>query len=237
MPSNSFITSVLLPICVVLLLLNHSNVVHGAAFKEGDSCEINGADYMDYNFTGQYTVAGKGCSLENNTKTNCLCSIDYTDGTDKSPFIWQCFGAVKFGPIEGKICPKTVPVVKQTGVKEIDFSESQLDVPVPCNSSHPTGYGGDDACGYSECETGGSYSAICGCTGKYWICLHSKCNCGDMAADSGSGNNGSATGGNKSNSTSAAVANRPGHMSIFHILSTGMVGIVASSLTLFVVGF
>jgi hypothetical protein len=235
MSSNSFITSVLLPIVAVLLLMN-SDVAHGVVFQEGDSCEINGADYLDYNFTGQYTVAGEGCSLENNTKTNCLCSIDYTDGTDKSPFIWQCFGAVKFGPKEGKICPKTVPVVKQTGVKPIDFSESQLGVAVPCNSSHPTGYLDDYACGYSECETGGSYSALCGCAGEYWICLHSKCNCGDMAADSGSGGN--ATGGKKSNSTSAAVANHAGHMSIFHILSTsGMVGMVASSWTLFVVGF
>jgi hypothetical protein len=235
MSSNSFITSVLLPIVVVLLL--NSNVAHGVVFKEGDSCEINGADYMDYNFTGQYTVAGEGCSLENNTKTNCLCSIDYTDENQQGLFIWQCFGAVKFGPKEGKICPDTVPVVKQTGVKPIDFSESQLGVAVPCNSSHPVGYNDDYACGYSECESGGSYSALCGCVEKEWICLHSKCNCGDMAADSGSGNNGSATGGNKSNSTSAAVANHAGHMSIFHILSTGMVGIVASSLTLFVVGF
>jgi hypothetical protein len=180
MPSNSFVTAVLLPIVVFQLLLNHLNVAHGAAFKEGDFCDVDGADYLDYNFTGEYAVAVEGCLLENNTKTNCLCSGDYSDEDNQGLFIWQCNGMAKFGPKVGKTCPDTVPLVKKTGVDADNFSESESSTTVACNSTiHPGGYNDDYACGYSECETGGSYSAICGCIEEKWICLHSECKCGE----------------------------------------------------------
>jgi hypothetical protein len=81
-------------------------------------------------------------------------------------------------------------VIKRVGVGSIDFTEELEGVPVPCNTTiHPTGYPGDEVCGYSECESGGSYTAVCGCvdsgtrtdptesSGMQWICIHSTCGC------------------------------------------------------------
>jgi hypothetical protein len=171
---------------LVLLLSTLSVLVQSALTNEFDYCGIDGRKYLDYNFTGDHNVAGEGCTLGN--KTNCLCSIDYNDNSSLSPFIWQCGGTVKFGPNGNKTCPPKVPVVKPTGVNSIDFTESMLGVPVVCDTAdYPTGFPGDEACGYSECESGGDYTAICACvdfakrgvnfTGMQWICLHSTCNC------------------------------------------------------------
>ena len=121
--------------------------------------------------------------------TNCLCAPNFDDSQSLSGFVWQCNGKVEFGPKNGKVCPEKVPVIKREGVDSIDFSEELLSAGAPCNTTfNPTGYPGDESCGYSECETGGSYSAICGCvdlgnrsevetSGMQWICLHSKCRC------------------------------------------------------------
>lgn len=81
-------------------------------------------------------------------------------------------------------------MIKRVGVDSIDFTEDLVGVVIPCNISiHPTGYPGDESCGYSECESGGSFSAICGCVdlgtrgdtgmsvGMQWICMHSTCGC------------------------------------------------------------
>jgi hypothetical protein len=183
--SSLFLSMVHRKLLLVLLAASLNGLVHSAGFAEGDYCGVDGAKFLDYNFTGNFNVAGDGCTLGN--KTNCLCSIDYNDESSLSPFIWQC-GAVEFGPKGNKTCPATVPVVKPTGVNSIDFSESMLGVPVDCDTAlNPTGYPGDEACGYSECESGGDYSAICGCVDgsrpdvgfstTQWICLHSTCNC------------------------------------------------------------
>jgi hypothetical protein len=229
--SSNFLFTAAMFLVVALLTFNVAN----AAFEEGEYCGVNGKKFMEYNFTGEYAVAGKGCTLENNTKTRCFCSIDYTDRASGSPFIWQCFDAVKFGPVGEKVCPATVPVVKPTGVNQIDFSESMLGVAAACNTSeNPTGRPGDEVCSYSECESGGKYSAICGCvdlsqreelnaTGMQWFCLHSTCSCGDEAPAGTI---------SKPNSAAANAA----HGRIVRI-AAGLVGTFASSVALFIVGF
>jgi hypothetical protein len=174
-------------------------VVDSAVLQQGEYCGVEGSDFLSDNFTGSVAVAGKGCASANNT--NCLCAPNFNDGESLSGFIWQCNGQVEFGPKNGKVCPDKVPVIKRVGVDSIDFSESMLGVPVACNTSiNPTGYPGDESCGYSECESGGSFSAICGCVdlgnrsevdsvGMQWICLHSTCGCSLTQDDSTSTEN------------------------------------------------
>jgi hypothetical protein len=161
--------------------------VSSTALEMGETCGVDGSGFLEPDFLGNVSVAGKGCVSGNNT--NCLCAPDFDDKQSLSAFRWQCNGDVEFGPKNGKVCPLTVPVIKEMGVASINFSEAMLGVPVPCNTTiHPTGRPGDEACGYSECESGGSYSAICGCvdlgdrsevnaSGMQWICLHSTCGC------------------------------------------------------------
>jgi hypothetical protein len=172
--------------------------VNSAVLQQGELCGVEGSDFLSDNFTGSVAVAGKGCVSANNT--NCLCAPNFDDSESLSGFIWQCNGKVEFGPKNNKVCPPKVPVIKRVGVDSIDFSEEMLGVSVPCNTTiNPTGYPGDESCGYSECESGGSFSAICGCvdlgnrsetdqTGMQWICLHSTCGCSleedDSPADS-----------------------------------------------------
>jgi hypothetical protein len=64
-----------------------------------------------------------------------------------------------------------------------------------CNLTvHPSGRYGDEVCGYSTCEEGGDYSAVCACVdlervrgiegaGQQWFCLHSKCGCGEEVVE------------------------------------------------------
>jgi hypothetical protein len=209
---RNFITMAYFKFFLVLLLSTLNVLVQSTGTKEFDYCGVDGEKFLDYNFTGNHNVAGLGCTLGN--KTNCLCSIDYNDQSSLSPFIWQC-GTVEFGPKGNKTCPATVPVVKPTGVNSIDFSESMLGVSVTCDTAvNPTGYPGDEACGYSECEKGGDYSAICGCVdfsqrddvelkGVQWICLHSTCNCPEDGTVTGNKNS------TTNNSTSAAASTLP----------------------------
>ena len=160
--------------------------VNGADLKQGDICGITSADYFAENFTGPVAVSGNGCASENNT--NCLCGFDFNQ-EGEGPWKWQCNGAVQFGPKNGKVCPEKVPVIKRIGVDSIEFDENSTGL-VPCNTTiNPTGYPDDEGCEYSECESGGSYSAICGCdpmgnAGEHWVCLHATCACGlsDAAA-------------------------------------------------------
>ena len=161
--------------------------VNSAVLQEGENCGVDGGDFLLENFTGNVVVAGKGCASGNNT--NCLCAPNFDDQQSLSEFLWQCNNAVEFGPKNGKVCPPTPPVLRKVGVNSVDFSVDMLGVTVPCNTSvNPTGRPGDETCGYSECETGGSFSAICGCVdlddrnetesvGMQWICLHSTCGC------------------------------------------------------------
>lgn len=158
-----------------------------ASFEEGDACGVTSRDFLNYDFASNYTVAGEGCTLGN--ETGCYCAPDFSDNAALSDWKWQCNDTVKFGPVEGKVCPATVPVPKKNGISDSSFEESMLGVPVYCNTTiHPTGRGGDEVCDYSECETGGSFSAICACVdlddrgiggGVQWFCMHSKCSCTD----------------------------------------------------------
>jgi hypothetical protein len=156
--------------------------------QQGDLCGIEGSNFLDDNFTGTITVAGEGCVSANNA--NCLCAPNFDDPASLSGFTFQCNGKVSFGPQNGKVCPEKVPVIKRVGVDSIDFTEDLVGAVIPCNTSiHPMGYPGDEVCGYSECESGGSFSAICGCVdlgtrgdtgmsiGMQWICMHSTCGC------------------------------------------------------------
>jgi hypothetical protein len=155
---------------------------------EGDTCGIEGSNFLETDFIGSAAVAGDGCTL--GSDTNCLCAPNFDDVESLSGFTWQCNGEVQFGPKNDKVCPEKVPVIHREGVNSIEFNEDLLGVPVPCNTSiHPTGRPGDEVCGYSECESGGSFTAICGCVDlgnrsdvttseMQWICLHSTCGCG-----------------------------------------------------------
>jgi hypothetical protein len=172
-PFNSFLL-------VFAALLNVFVQRTGAIVQEYDLCGVDGERVTDYNYTVEHNLAGDGCTLGN--KTNCICSIDYSDQSSPlPPFKWLC-GTVEFGPKGTKTCPPTVPVVKQIRVDSPNFTESMLDVTVPCNTTiHPTGYPGDESCGYSECESGGNFTALCGCVdfsqhqyniadGVQWVC-------------------------------------------------------------------
>lgn len=159
----------------------------GSALLNGELCGIEGKDFFNDNFTGRVAVAGNGCV--SGADTNCLCAPNFDNQATLKGFVFQCNGMVNFGPKKGKVCPATVPVIKRVGVASINFTESSIGVPVPCNTTiHPTGYPGDESCGYSECESGGSFTALCGCvdfgagspgrpSGMIWTCVHSTCGC------------------------------------------------------------
>jgi hypothetical protein len=173
----------------VILFLGYTKA---AVYQQGDTCGVSGNDVLGDNFTGSVAVAGNGCTLGNNS--NCLCAPNLNDGGDVSDFIWQCNGTVEAGPIDGKVCPNTIPVPVSKNVTSSDSgnaTESMLDVSITCNTTiHPTGGPGDPNCAYSDCESGGNFSAICGCFdlgsqgGMIWICLRSTCDCGDDASES-----------------------------------------------------
>jgi hypothetical protein len=117
---------------------------------------------------------------------------------------------VNFGPNPSttKICPETVPVAKGLGdlafVQQIRKLESNNNTStvlgigtessiqkqnVPCDTNlHPTGQPEDEVCPYSDCDEGGSHSAICACIdlskyglgdGMEWVCMHATCACNE----------------------------------------------------------
>lgn len=96
-----------------------------AAFKEGDECGVTASDFVNVDFSGDYLVAGEaGCTLGEDTK--CYCAPNLTDGERRGTFEWQCNGSVNFGPSDGKTCPETVPVPKNSDIlglvpKQVSF--------------------------------------------------------------------------------------------------------------------
>jgi hypothetical protein len=168
-----------------LAILAATVAAANGAFKEGDECGVTAADFVNVDFSADYLVAGEeGCTIDG--KTQCYCAPNLTDGESQGTFQWQCGGTVNFGPVEGKECPATVPVPKNSDILGLVPKQSG---DRSCDSSiNPTGRPGDEVCPYSECDEGGDTSAICACIdlakygfgeGEEWFCLHSTCSCGD----------------------------------------------------------
>lgn len=173
-------------VAVVLVFLIRASEAQDPV-KIGDECGVNGADFLDDSFTGTYRVSGDaGCTI--GEETGCYCSPILGDADPLGEWIWQCTSespdAVPFGPADGKICPAEMPV-------PLGFLE---DVNPSCNSSNPTGQAGDPPCSYSDCDSGGNLTAVCGCVDLtfgqgpdeegdlQWFCLHSTCECGAVPA-------------------------------------------------------
>ncbi len=61
---------------------------------EGDGCDIDGGDFLDNRFMGDWLVAGHpGCTLfdsYNEKQKNCLCHPVLGDGDPLSEWAWQC---------------------------------------------------------------------------------------------------------------------------------------------------
>ena len=107
-------------------------------FQKGDTCGVTSADFVNVDFSGDYLVAGEaGCTLGENTNVSgrvhtllvihlagtdrrilfqCYCAPNLRDGDALGPWEWQCNGEVNFGPSEGKQCPSTVPVPKNSDI-------------------------------------------------------------------------------------------------------------------------
>jgi len=98
----------------IALLASALAAAHGA-FQEGDSCGVTSADFVNVDFSGDYLVAGEaGCALGSDTK--CYCAPNLADGESLGEWEWQCNGTVNFGPADGKQCPETVPVPKNSDI-------------------------------------------------------------------------------------------------------------------------
>lgn len=101
---------------IFILASSTATVAHGA-FSEGDSCGITSADFFNVDFSGDYLVAGEAaCTLAGENEEGCYCAPNLADGESLSEWIWQCNDTVNFGPIEGKQCPSTVPVPKNSDI-------------------------------------------------------------------------------------------------------------------------
>mmetsp|Transcript_6739 Transcript_6739/g.8808 ORF Transcript_6739/g.8808 Transcript_6739/m.8808 type:complete len:222 (-) Transcript_6739:1322-1987(-) len=180
----------------------HSAAARELPFAEGDACNVQSSQFFDDSFQGEYLFAGDaGCTL--GEKTGCYCAPDFDDETNLSGWKWQCNKSVKFGPVEGKVCPTTIPLAKDEISADILLSYRAGNIednPIACDLSiHPTGRQGDEACSYSTCDEGGDMSAICGCVdlakyklgeGQQWYCMQSTCSCG---VDCGDGKKSSAS--------------------------------------------
>lgn len=98
-----------------LAILAATVAAANGAFKEGDECGVTAADFVNVDFSADYLVAGEeGCTIDG--KTQCYCAPNLTDGESQGTFQWQCGGTVNFGPVEGKECPATVPVPKNSDI-------------------------------------------------------------------------------------------------------------------------
>uniref|UniRef100_A0A7S2A189 Uncharacterized protein n=1 Tax=Trieres chinensis TaxID=1514140 RepID=A0A7S2A189_TRICV len=174
----------------IATLLSFAPVAFGA-FKDGDNCGVTTRDFIDDVFVGDYLVAGEGgCDLNEND-VRCHCHPNFDDDTSLGEWAWQCSDdPVTFGPAPGKECPETIPVPYEVEFIEAfrEGTATDAENPLVCDSTkHPTGREGDEVCAYSECDNGGSRSAVCGCVdlkgygigiGEQWYCLHSTCDCG-----------------------------------------------------------
>ena len=186
-----FVSSMLL--ATVLLVASTFTAGASSGVQIGDTCGVNGADFLDATFAGEFRVAGEtGCTID--LATGCFCAPKIGDEDQLGEWIWQCNSQspsqdeqlVPFGPAPGKICPSEIPVpVGYEG-----------DINPLCNfTQHPTGQEDDPPCGYSDCDQGGNFSAVCGCvdlafgkgkeaTDFQWYCLHASCHCGAAPSES-----------------------------------------------------
>jgi hypothetical protein len=181
---------------LLLLLLVSATTVSVASsdppsWVEGDYCNVTSRDFLNANFSSVHTVAGEGCTVGGNSNlSSCYCAPVLNNNESLSDWTWQCGDKVSFGPTNGKTCPAEVPVLSPFNNNNT-VAESALGVGASCNLTvHPSGRYGDEVCGYSTCEDGGDYSAVCACVdlervrgiegaGQQWFCLHSKCGCGE----------------------------------------------------------
>jgi hypothetical protein len=168
-------------------ILASSLLAAEGTFQNGDSCGVKSSDFVNDYFAGKFLVAGtSGCNLSDD-ETGCFCAPDFDDQDPLSEWKWQCNDSVDFGPVDGKVCPDTMPIPKESLPFEIEVSRSAAENTLACDTSvHPTGRPGDEVCPYSDCDQGGDTSAICGCVnlanygmgeGQQWFCLQSTCSC------------------------------------------------------------
>ena len=171
----------ILPLCLTVLLVTAQDV--------GDSCNITGTLALDPTFVGSARVAAPphGCTI--GSETDCYCGPILGDAgnQDAQEWSWQCGDNVVFGPIQGKTCPASLPAEQEA-----------------CNATlHPTGFGGDPGCGYSNCDGAATFSSVCGCIplsfiggqGRQrgndddvgWVCLKSTCDCPEDAMTTSAG--------------------------------------------------
>lgn len=169
-----------------------SAVGAASAIKEFDACGVLSSDFLKDSFQGQYRVAGPtGCDLTDNSEANCFCGPEI-DGEERlSQWLWQCGDNLTFGPVGPKTCPAVVPVPAVDGaqITADEMRELREAGEMDCDMElHPGGHPGDEACGYSDCDEGGDFSAVCACVdlsrygvegGPQWHCLHSTCGCGE----------------------------------------------------------
>lgn len=162
---------------IALLLVGGASA---QVFSEGDSCGVKSADFFKDDFAGDWLVAGaNGCDLSSQEQ-GCYCAPDLNDNDRLSDWKWQCNNSVKFGPIEGKMCPAEQPG-KNLGSDQVATCDTAV---------NPTGRSEDPVCSYSECDSpDGKESAICACInlsdyglgeGMQWSCLPATCGCGDV---------------------------------------------------------
>mmetsp|Transcript_3500 Transcript_3500/g.6757 ORF Transcript_3500/g.6757 Transcript_3500/m.6757 type:complete len:236 (-) Transcript_3500:284-991(-) len=185
------------PATLASLLLGLSSATsasaHDAHIAEGDTCGVLSSDFLNDSFQGEYLVAGGpsssgsgggGCTL--GTTPGCYCGPEI-DGEERlSEWTWQCGDAITFGPVAPKICPAEVPVPVDDSEEIATMRElGQLNCDLDLN---PGGHPGDEVCGYSDCDDGADFSAVCACVdlsrygvegGPQWHCLHSTCSCGE----------------------------------------------------------
>ena len=176
---------------VVLLATTRTAGAQGT----GDECGVDGSDFLNDEFTGEWAVSGPGCTI--GTSKQCYCSPILGDADPLGEWVWQCnenetgeldVPLVPFGPATGKVCPDTIPVA-------LGFDAEQNGGKNPaCTVDNPTGQAGDPPCVYETCSTGGDLSAVCGCVDLtfgqgdtsegdlQWFCLHSVCTCPPSAA-------------------------------------------------------
>lgn len=165
-----------------ILLIFQLLSLASADVKVGDECGVDGRDFLDDTFTGEYRVSGEpGCSFGD--ESECFCAPDYGSPQPVGPWVWGCNSVnaseVPFGPGAGKVCPASIPV-------PVGYNEATNP---PCDNTNPTGQQGDPPCVYNDCDSGGNFSAVCGCVDLsfgvgedeendlQWFCLHATCHC------------------------------------------------------------
>lgn len=180
---------------IAAALIGATGAASAAVIREFDTCGVLSSDFMNDSFEGQYRVAGPtGCALglASSSANDCFCGPEI-DGEERlGEWLWQCGDNIAFGPVSTKTCPAEAPVpvinneagITADVVRELrEAGEMDCDVDI-----HPGGHPGDEVCGYSDCDQGGDFTAVCACVdmsrygvegGPQWHCLHSTCSCGE----------------------------------------------------------